>query len=151
MEEEPNSPEIGGSMLSLLDDQIAWYGRVAYRQNRAGRRWNRASYVFGLSSAVLAAVAGLGFLGDLVGATVAGWLALAAAAVGTANAFLRSDEMATKHRAKGRAIARVAAPLEALKLDMLAGEDVSGSDLAEAVKAAQVAYDRVAEEHADVV
>ncbi len=60
------------------------------------RYWNSVYYGFGLVSTALAAVSGIGFLGNLVGATVAGWLALAAAVVGALATFLagadRRDE-----------------------------------------------------------
>ena len=59
---------------------------------RLARRWTRLHYVFGLSTTILAAVAGFGGLGDLFGKRIAAYVVLAAAVVAAVATFLRTDE-----------------------------------------------------------
>ena len=64
---------------------------------RLARRWTRLHYFFGLSTTVLAALAGFGGLGDLFGKRTAAYVALAAAVVAAVATFLRTDEQRKQH------------------------------------------------------
>ena len=52
--------------------------------------WNALYLLLGLCATILAAISGVGFLGDLLGANLAGWLALLSAALGAVANFLAS-------------------------------------------------------------
>lgn len=56
------------------------------------RRWTSLHYLLGLATSVLAAVAGLGGLGEILGDRKVAWLALAASAVAAMATFLKTDD-----------------------------------------------------------
>lgn len=68
----------------------------ARRHCRLASRWNKIHYSIGLLATALSAIVGVTVLADLIGATAAGVIALAAALAGAVVAFLKPGDRRTR-------------------------------------------------------
>lgn len=95
VQETPRAPV---NALALLQE---YYGHAVQRSahfRKVAESWNVVHYILGLSATALAAMSGLGFLGDIIGSALAGWLAVASAVAGATANFLASGRRTSELR-----------------------------------------------------